>query len=107
MSRFKHVGDFIFGVVLLSATPIFIFIGTAFVVAILSRFDGYGLVDYLGQWVILGISFTSYLLACVWRKKHRRIPMSVFPIEVVVSIITGVGFMLALSLVLYVMRGTY
>ena len=105
MSRLAHTGDFVFGVALLGATPILVFIGTAFVAAQLSLFEGYRFADYLGRWAILGISFTSFLLACMWRRNHRRIPSSMFPVEVIVSIICGVGFMFVLLLALYAAGG--
>ena len=77
MSRLEHAGDFVFGVALLAATPILVFVGTVFVAAKIPLFEGYRVADYVGRWAILGISFTGFLLACMWRKKHRRIPSSV------------------------------
>jgi hypothetical protein len=105
MSRLQNLGDFVFGVALLAATPIFVFIVAAFVAAQISLFEEYRFTDYLGRWAILGISFTSFLLACMWRRKHRRLPSSVFPVEVVVSIICGLGFMFLLLLAWYAAGG--
>jgi len=105
MSRLANLGDFVFGVALLAATPILVFIGAAFVAAQISLFEGYRFTDYLGRWAILGISFTSFLLACMWRRKHRGIPSSVFPVEVIVSVVCGVGFMFVLPLTWYAAGG--
>ena len=105
MNRLVHFGDFVFGVALLAATPIFVFLGSVFIAAQISVFEGYRFTDYLGRWAILGISFTSFLLACVWRRKHRRIPSSVFPFEVILSVICGFGFMVVLLFALYAAGG--
>lgn len=105
MNRWANLGDFIFGVALLTATPIFVFIGAVFVTARIGLFEGYTFTDYLGRWALLGISFVSFLVACMWRRKHRRIADSVFPVEVIVSIICGVGFMFVLLLAFYAVGG--
>jgi len=105
MSRLANLGDFVFGVVLLAATPILVFLGAAFVAAQISLFEGYRLTDYLGRWAVLGISLTSFLLACMWRRKHRRISSSVFPVEVITSVICGVVFMFVLLLTWYAAGG--
>jgi hypothetical protein len=105
MSRLEHFEDFIFGVLLLAVTPILVFIATSFLASKMSLFEGYSFGDYVGRWAVLGVSFTGFLLACIWRKKHRRIPNSMFPFEVVTSIIFGVGFMIVLLTTLYAAGG--
>ncbi len=94
-----------FGVAILAATPILVFVGAAFVAAQIPLLQGSSFASYLGRWAILGVSFVSFLMACMWRRKHRSSSSSLFPAEVIVSIIFGVGFMVILFLALYAAIG--
>jgi hypothetical protein len=105
MSRLERTGDFAFGVALLAATPIFVFIGVGLIAAQVPLVQGERFAGVVVRWALLGISFASYLFACKWRKKHRRISTSIFPWEVVTSIICGFGFMFVLVLALWAAGG--
>lgn len=105
MSRLAHFGDFVLGVALLGATPILVFTGCTFIETQISLFEGDTLGDFLGRRATFGISFLSFILACRWRRTHRRIPISAFPLEVILSVICGLGFMYVLLLSLWAVGG--
>ena len=90
MTLLKQVSDFIFGVLLLGATPILIFSGMGYVA---SRFlEKSQFLERLFLWCILPLAFISFLMVCKWRKLHRSSPVSFFPLEVVLGVVFGLSF---------------
>ena len=107
MTRLNYTGDLIYGVVLLGAIPVLVYVGAEFVASHLfaADFERDQIGARLVRWTILAISFLSFLLACRWRRSHRRGPVSTFPLEVTLSVKCGFAYMVALILALYAAGG--
>jgi len=88
MTRIKQIWDFLFGVALIASTPIVTFVIATFILhfAASARFI---------PPMVLMLATAAFVGACIWRKKNRVLPDSVFVAEVVVAILASVLFMLA------------
>jgi hypothetical protein len=87
MTRAQKIWDFLFGVALIGAAPIVMFMAAAFALRFVagSRFAGP---------LVLTSATAAFAGACIWRKKHRVLPSSLFVAEVAVAIFASVLFML-------------
>ena len=86
MTRAQKIWDFLFGVALIAGAPLctFYIVGFSLSFAASSQFVGL---------VVLMSAIAAFACACIWRKKHRVLPRSVFAAEVAVAIVAGILFM--------------
>jgi hypothetical protein len=87
MTRAQKIWDFVFGVALIAGAPIITFFVAAFALhfAASARFI---------PPMVLMLATVAFVGACIWRKKHRVLPSSVFAAEVVAAIFASLLFML-------------
>jgi hypothetical protein len=100
MTRPESLADFAFGVLIIAATPVFVFIGSGLISSYLLAPAPGG----LGVWG-LALSFVSFLAMCGWRKRHRRVRSSLFPLEVGLAMLCGFAFMIVLVMALWAAGG--
>ena len=99
MTRSQKIWDFVFGVAVISGAPIVTLCAISFVAPlILSSYVGR---SSLPGWTIIAIGAVTFLGACVWRRKHRQLPSSLFAAEVLTAILAGGLFLFVLSAALY------
>lgn len=98
MTRAQKIWDFLFGVALVGGAPIVTFYAVASVLhfANISCFSGP---------LVLMCATAAFACACIWRKKHRVLPGSLFVTEVSVAIFVSVLFMVVLALAEYAAYG--
>ena len=87
MTRAQKIWDFVFGVALIAGAPV----GTFYIVALALTFAATS--QFAGP-VVLMTATAAFVGACLWRKKHRVLPSSLFVTEVAVAIVASVLFML-------------
>ncbi|MEI8287984.1 MAG: hypothetical protein WCH99_00815 [Verrucomicrobiota bacterium] len=98
MKRAQKIWDLLFGVALIGGAPISTFYAAVFVLhfANVSRFSGP---------LVLICTTAAFACACIWRKKHRVLPVSLFATEVSVAVFVSVLFMVVLALAEYAAYG--
>ena len=87
MTRAQKIWDFVFGVALIGSAPIVTFMAAAFALHFAA---GSRLVPLL----VLASATIAFVIACIWRRKHRILPSSFFAAEVLIAIFASVLFML-------------
>src|ERR1039457_2970233 len=87
MTRAQKIWDFLFGVALIGGAPIVTFMAAVFALHFVtdSRFV---------PLVVLALATIAFVIACIWRRKHRVLPSSFFGAELLVAIFASVLFML-------------
>ena len=87
MTRSQKICDFIFGVALIGGAPIVAFFVAGFILSFAAS-------SRLVPLAVFGCGFIAFVVACIWRRKHRHLSSSFFAAEIVTAIITSVLFML-------------
>jgi multisubunit Na+/H+ antiporter MnhB subunit len=87
MTRAQKIWDFLFGVALIGGAPIVTFMVTAFALHFAAG-------SQIVTLVVLTSATIAFVIACIWRRKHRVLPSSFFAAEILVAIFTSVLFML-------------
>jgi hypothetical protein len=95
-TRWESIWDFIFGVALIAGGPIVVYWSVCVVATwIFNPTSGLLLLGLVSQGA-LAAAGGAFVCACLWRKKHRLLPSSMFVIEVGAAFVIGGMYFLVL-----------
>ena len=98
MTRAQKIWDFLFGVALIGGAPLVALWAVSSVGALAFHSVAVMPVVELSAWVS---SLIAFVVACVWRGKHRRLPDSLLVAEAMAAIFAAGFFMLIMAIVGY------
>ena len=98
MTRSQKIWDFLLGVALMSGAPLVALWAVSSVGSLAFHSVAVMPVVVLSAWAS---SLIAFVVACVWRGKHRRLPSSFLVAEAMSAILAAGLFMLVLAIVGY------
>jgi hypothetical protein len=100
MTRAQKIWDFVFGVALIGGAPLIVILLLAVGLHYLFTLFTHGHEGWQAIFALFSAILTLWF-ACRWRFRHRLLPRSIFPLEVVVGLLFGGVFMMLLLLTNY------